>query len=122
MIKFFKIIFRGCYSQVGIVLNSLTTLYFACLWVVILVMIVLGRFFPEIKENGKYWYLIPCGILAVGCFIMDFYLESNDRYKDILNEPHKYTVRQEKIIANSFLLACYVGIPILLFLIAYFSE
>lgn len=85
-------------------------------------MMIISLFFPEINEYDKYWIFIPCGVLAVVCYIMDFYLESNDRYKDILNEPHKYTVKQEKIIANSFLLACIVGVPVVLSLIFYFFH
>ena len=122
MTRFFKIIFRGCHSQCSIILNCLGIMWLACSLIVVFVVIILSRFFPEINENDKYWIYIPCGVLGVVCYIMDFYLESNDRYKDILNEPHKYTVKQERIIANSFLLACIVGIPIVLFLIAYFSH
>lgn len=122
MIKFLKIIFRGCYSQCSIILNCLGVMWLACCLLVVFLVIILSWLFPEINEYDKYWIFIPCGILGVGCYIMDFYLESNDRFKDIVNEPHRYTVKQEKIIANSFLLICIVGIPIVLFLVSYFFH
>lgn len=122
MINFLKIIFRGCYSQCSIILNCLGVMWLALSLVVFFVIMTMSLFFPEINEYDKYWIYIPCGILGVGCYVIDFYLESNDRYKDIVNEPHKYTVKQEKIIANSFLLTCIVGIPIVLSLIFYFFK
>lgn len=122
MIKFFKIIFRGCYSQCSIILNCLGVMWLACSLVVFFVMMIISLFFPEINEYDKYWICIPCGVFGVVCYILGFYLESNDRYKKIVNEPRKYTVKQEKIIANSFLLVCIVGIPIALFLIFHFFH